>query len=141
MTGEIRIDCRKSGAGTWPLVIFAAMALALAAGGIYGLVAYSVAQRTHEIGIRVALGASRADIIWLAMRDSMILALVGLLIGGVGAHWLTRVLASQLYAITATDLPTYLAVIGLLLAVVAAATYSPARRAAAIDPMAALRYQ
>jgi len=53
-------------------------------------VAYSVAQRTHEIGIRVALGASRADIIWLAMRDSMILALVGLLIGGVGAHWLTR---------------------------------------------------
>jgi len=140
MTGEIRIDCRKSGAGTWPLVIFAAMALALAAGGIYGLVAYSVAQRTHEIGIR-ALGASRADIIWLAMRDSMILALVGLLIGGVGAHWLTRILASQLYAITATDLPTYLAVIGLLLAVVAAATYSPARRAAAIDPMAALRYQ
>ncbi|PYV01004.1 MAG: hypothetical protein DMG10_19050 [Acidobacteria bacterium] len=65
------------------------MALALAAGGIYGLVAYSVAQRTHEIGIRVALGASRADIIWLAMRDSMILALVGLLIGGVGAHWST----------------------------------------------------
>jgi len=117
------------------------MALALAAGGIYGLVAYSVAQRTHEIGIRVALGASRADIIWLAMRDSMILALVGLLIGGVGAHWLTRILASQLYAITATDLPTYLAVIGLLLAVVAAATYIPGRRAVAIDPMAALRYQ
>jgi len=71
----------------------------------------------------------------------MILALVGLLIGGVGAYWLTRILASQLYAITATDLPTYLAVIGLLLAVVAAATYIPARRAVAIDPMAALRYQ
>jgi putative ABC transport system permease protein len=127
--------------GMWPLVIFAAMALVLAAGGIYGLVAHSVAQRTREIGIRVALGATRADVIWLAMRDSMILALVGLLIGGVSAHWLTRILTSQLYAITATDLPTYLAVIGLLLTVVAAATYIPARRAAAIDPMAALRYQ
>ena len=127
--------------GVWPLVIFAAMALVLAAGGIYGLVAYSVAQRTREIGIRVALGASRADVIWLAMRDSMILALVGLLIGGVGAHWLTRILASQLYAITSTDVPTYLVVIGLLFAVVAAATYIPARRAAVIDPMAALRYQ
>lgn len=127
--------------GMWPLVIFAAMALVLAAGGIYGLVAYSVAQRTREIGIRVALGATRADVIWLAMRDSMMLALVGLIIGGVGAHWLTRILASQLYAITATDFTTYLAVIGLLVAVVGAATYIPARRAAAIDPMDALRYQ
>jgi putative ABC transport system permease protein len=71
----------------------------------------------------------------------MILAVVGLMIGGVGAHWLTRILASQLYAITGTDLPTYLAVIGLLLTVVATATYVPARRAAAIDPMAALRCQ
>ena len=127
--------------GMWPLVIFAAMALVLAAGGIYGLVAYSVAQRTREIGIRVALGATRADVIWLAMRDSMILALVGLLIGGVGANWLTRILASQLYAITEADIPTYLAMTGLLLAVVAAATYIPARGAMAIDPMTALRYQ
>jgi ABC-type antimicrobial peptide transport system permease subunit len=71
----------------------------------------------------------------------MILALVGLLIGGVGAHWLTRILASQLYAITEADIPTYLAMTGLLLAVVAAATYIPARRAMAIDPMTALRYQ
>ena len=127
--------------GMWPLLIFASMALVLASGGIYGLVAYSVAQRTREIGIRVALGASRADVQWLTMRDSMILMVVGLMIGGVGAHWLTRILASQVYPITATDLPIYLVVIGLLLAVVATATYIPARRAAAIDPMAALRYQ
>jgi ABC-type antimicrobial peptide transport system permease subunit len=127
--------------GLWPLVIFAAMSLVLAVGGIYGLVAYAVAQRTREIGLRVALGASRADILWLAMRDSMILALMGLLIGGVGAHWMTRILASQLYAIRATDFPTYLSVIGLLLMAVAAATYIPARRAAAIDAMAALRYE
>jgi len=125
--------------GMWPLVIFAAMALALAAGGIYGLVAYAVAQRTREIGIRVALGASRADVLRWAMRDSMILASVGLLIGGLAAHWLTSVLASQLYAITAADPTTYLAVVALLLAVVAVATYLPARRAASIDPMVALR--
>lgn len=127
--------------GMWPLLIFAAMALALAAGGIYGLVTYAVAQRTREMGIRIALGAGRVDVIWLAMRDSMILALVGLLIGGLAAYWLTRILASQLYAVTTTDLTTHLAVIGLLLAVVAVATYMPARKAAAIDPMAALRYQ
>lgn len=127
--------------GMWPLVIFAAIALALAAGGIYGLVAYAVAQRTREIGIRVALGASRADVLWLAMRDSVSLALVGMLIGAVGAHWLTRILTSQLYGITATDFSTYMAAIGLLLAVVALATYIPARRAAAIDPMVALRYE
>ncbi len=126
--------------GMWPLVIFAAMALMLTAGGIYGLVAYSVAQRTREIGIRMALGASRANVIWLAMRDSMILTLMGLLIGGVGAHWLTRIVANQLFGIVATDLMTYLAVIGLFLAVVAMATYIPARRAVALDPMAALRY-
>jgi putative ABC transport system permease protein len=127
--------------GLWPLVIFAAMSLVLAVGGIYGLVAYAVAQRTREIGLRVALGASRADILWLAMRDSMLFALMGLLIGGVGAHWMTRILASQLYAIRATDFPTYLSVIGLLLMAVAAATYIPARRAVAIDAMAALRYE
>jgi putative ABC transport system permease protein len=127
--------------GMWPLVIFASMALLLAAGGIYGLVAYTVAQRTREIGIRVALGAGRADVLWLAMRDTMSLALVGMLIGAVGAHWLTRLLASQLYAITATDLATYIAVIGLLLAVVALATYIPARMAGRIDPMVALRFE
>jgi predicted permease len=125
--------------GMWPLVIFAAMALGLAGGGIYGLVAYAVAQRTREIGIRVALGASRTDVLRWAMRDSMILALVGLLLGGLAAHWLTRVLASQLYAITAADPTTYLAVVALLLAVVAVATYLPARSAASIDPMVALR--
>lgn len=126
--------------GMWPLVIFASMALVLAAGGIYGLVACAVVQRTREIGIRVALGASRANVIWFAMRGSVSLALVGLLIGGVGAHWLTHIIASQLYGITATDLSTYVAVIGLLLVVVAWATYIPARKAAAIDPMVALRY-
>jgi predicted lysophospholipase L1 biosynthesis ABC-type transport system permease subunit len=125
--------------GMWPLAIFAAMALALAAGGIYGLVAYTVAQRTREIGIRMALGAGRVDVLAWAMRDSMTLAVVGLVIGGLAAHWLTRALASQLYGITVTDFTSYLVVVALLSAVVAAATYLPARRAAAIDPMVALR--
>ena len=127
--------------GVWPLLTFAVTALALAVGGIYGLVAYAVAQRTREIGIRMALGASRANVLLLMMKDSIRLSLVGVVVGVAGGHWLTRVLASQLFGISATDPATYSSVVGLLLLSVALASYVPARRATAVDPMIALRYQ
>jgi putative ABC transport system permease protein len=126
--------------GMWPLVIFAAAALLLVAGGIYGLVAYAVAQRTREMGIRMALGASRTDVLRLVMKESLFLAVVGVSVGGVGANWLTRALASQLYGISVTDPATYAAVILLLFLVVGLASYIPARRATTVDPLVALRY-
>lgn len=121
--------------------IFAVLALVLGAVGIYGVVSYSVAQRTAEIGLRVALGAQRRDVMRLVMRHGARLALVGVALGLAGAFAATRVMATLLYGVTATDPLTFLAVAILLAVVTLAACYIPARRAMKVDPMIALRYE
>jgi predicted permease len=118
---------------------FAATALALAVVGIYGLVAYTVAQRTQELGIRIALGAQRRNILSLVVREAALLAAAGVVVGLVVALWGTRMLGSLLYGVDATDPPTYVAVAALLGGIALAASYVPARRAARVDPMVALR--
>jgi len=118
---------------------FAAVALLLAVVGLYGVIAYSVARRTQEVGIRRALGAQQADILRLVLRQALMLSLVGVAIGIAGAFALTRFLKALLFHVTATD-PAVFAAMAVLFAVVAlAASYIPARRAARIDPMVALR--
>ena len=123
------------------LGVFAGLATILSAVGIYGMISYSVAQRTHEIGIRMALGARRVDVIKLVLRNGMILALTGVAIGLAGAFALTRLMTTLLFGIKSTDAVTYVIVSVSLLAVALLACYIPARRAAKVDPLVALRYE
>jgi putative ABC transport system permease protein len=121
------------------LSLFAAIALLLSSLGIYGVMAYSTSQRRHEIGIRMALGAATPDVLRLVLRQGMRLVVLGLAIGLFGAWALSRVLAGQLYGISARDPFTYAAVAVLLGTVAFAATWLPARRATRVDPMISLR--
>jgi predicted permease len=118
---------------------FAAFALLLAAVGVYGVISYLVTQSTHDIGVRVALGAQPGHILSLVVRQGMALAAVGILAGMIGAAALTRVMASLLFGVSATDTITFGLVAAILAAVVFAATVIPARRASGVDPMVALR--
>jgi ABC-type antimicrobial peptide transport system permease subunit len=126
------------------LVIFAVFGLAallLAAMGIYGVTSYAVAQRTQEIGIRMALGAQMKDVLKLILRNAMSLVLVGAVIGLAGAYAATRVMSSLLFGVTATDLATFVAVPVMLFIVALVASLVPARRATKVDPLIALRYE
>ncbi len=123
----------------WLLGTFAVVALALASAGIYGVIAYVVAQRTREIGIRMALGAKQGDVVALVLRQGGALVLLGVAIGVVGALALTRVLASLLYGVSARDPLTFAFVAALLGGVALLATWIPARRASRVDPLSAIR--
>jgi putative ABC transport system permease protein len=121
------------------LALFGALALVLAAAGIYGVASYSVSRRTQEIGLRVALGAQRGDVLRLIVGQGMRLIVIGIVLGLAGAGAATRALASLLYGVGATDPATFLGVPLALAAVGLAACYIPARRAAKVDPAAVLR--
>jgi putative ABC transport system permease protein len=121
------------------LTLFASVALALATVGVYGVLSYSVGLRSREIGIRMALGSQRRDVIWMVLRRGIFLAGLGTSIGIVGALLLKRILGSLLYGIQATDAVSFLSASFVLLLVALAASYIPARRAAAVDPSSLLR--
>ena len=120
---------------------FAAIALTLALIGVYGVVAYTASQRTREIGVRMALGAEAAHVIWLVLRQSMMVVLFGMTGGILASLWLTRFLSGMLFEITAFDALTYAVVCLLLLLASLLACYFPARRASRIDPMLVLRHE
>jgi putative ABC transport system permease protein len=120
---------------------FAGLALLLAAIGIFGVMSYSVAQRTHEIGIRMALGAERSQVVRLVVAQAFTIAMIGAAGGLAGAFAVTRYLRTLLFEVTATDPATFILVPLLLCTVALAASYLPARRAAAVDPLSALRYE
>jgi putative ABC transport system permease protein len=123
------------------LELFSALALILAGIGIYGVISYSVAQRTHEIGIRAALGAQRRDLLRMVLGQGVTLALVGIAAGIIAAAAVGRLMSTLLFSVSAYDPATFVAVAAALLAVAAAACYFPARRAMRVDPMIALRYE
>jgi putative ABC transport system permease protein len=123
------------------LVIFAATALLLAVVGVYGVISYTVTQRTQEIGVRIALGASTMNVFWMVLKQGLGMIVVGIAMGIVGSFIAGRALVSLLFGVGARDLPTFIVTAALLAIVALLATYIPARRATKVDPMVALRYE
>jgi len=123
------------------LSFFAGLALLLACVGIYGVISYAVSQRTREIGVRVALGAQRADVVRMVLAEAMKLILIGTALGVATAFALTKAMASLLYGVSASDPFIFFSVVALLIIVSLAACYVPVRRAMRVDPIVALRYE
>ena len=121
--------------------VFGCLATLLAALGLYGVMAFMVARRTREIGIRMALGAGQGTVVWMVLRETLTLAGVGVAIGLAGAYAVTRLIQTQLFGVEPTDLLTMAAASLGIAAVTALAGYIPARRATGIDPMSALRWE
>jgi putative ABC transport system permease protein len=141
MTDVVRDTVAPRRFNTLVLTLFAGIAMTLAALGIYGVMAYSVAQRTHELGIRMALGAQKSDVLGLIVRKGVILTLIGVAIGLAIALALTRLMTTLLFGVAPTDATTFVAVSVLLIFVALLACYIPARRATKLDPLVALRYE
>lgn len=136
----------SASAGPWSflsqlLALFAAVALVLAAIGIYGVMSYSVSERSHEIGLRMALGAQPGQVLGLVLRQAMILSLLGLVIGAAASFVATPLLTRYLYGVKPHDAQTLILVSSVLVAVTFLASYVPARRAIKIDPMETLRHE
>jgi len=123
----------------WLFIVFSALALGLAAVGLYGLLAYIVSARTREIGIRMALGAQVTDVLQMVIRQGLTLALVGAMVGLAAAGALSRLMSNLVFGVKTIDPVTYAATAGILILVAVFACYIPARRAARVDPMVALR--
>jgi putative ABC transport system permease protein len=134
------LQTARSRFGAFLMGAFGALALLLAALGVYGVISYSVAQRGHEIGVRMALGARRGEVFRLVLGQALGLAAVGMVLGIAGALALTRLLAGQLYGLSPNDPATYAAVALLLAAAALVAGYLPARRATRVDPVVVLKH-
>src|SRR5262249_6696198 len=141
MNGLLARSVAKSRFNSTLLGIFSVVALVMAAVGIYGVMSYAVLQRTHEIGVRMALGAQRSDVLKLILKQGVLLAVTGVLIGLAGSFGLTRVISTLLFNVAATDKATFAGVAMVLFVITFIASYIPAWRATRVDPLVALRYE